>query len=99
MLNLKIQRYAYLCNGKPPCHNDKDCGIKGLGLCTHTTDISYAQNRKILLFDDDYRNDHMIKVADSDTEEWFFEEVVNELFRIIYIRSGIIIISYIGVIA
>lgn len=75
-MNMKIQRCAYICNGKPKCHFDTNCGLYNFnGECTHTTDISYAKNRKLILYSDEYKNNHLKKVSDSDTEEWYFEEV------------------------
>lgn len=71
----KVIRHVYLCDGHPSCYGNPECGLcHAKGSCTHTTDISYAQNRKAIINDPNYPDQHMIKVADSDWEELYFEE-------------------------
>lgn len=71
----KVIRHAYLCDGKPDCYGDPNCGlVHKNGSCTHTTDICYALNRKKIINDPNYPETHMKKYADSDWEEAYFEE-------------------------
>lgn len=72
---MKEQHYAYLCDGHKKCYGDPGCKLVHKdGTCSHTTDLSYAVNRKKVIFDENYHEDHMIKVADSDFEEWWMEK-------------------------
>lgn len=74
LMNTKVTRYAYLCDGKPDCYGTSGCGLVGKGFCMRTTDISYAINRKLIMHSNDYKQQHMKKVADSDWEELFWEQ-------------------------
>lgn len=71
---IKIKRHAYLCDGKPDCYGTSGCSLTGDGPCKRTTDLQYAVNRTKLVADDNFYKAHMIKVGDSDTEEWWMEK-------------------------
>lgn len=72
---MKEQHYAYFCDGHKDCYGNPECKLACKdGVCEHTTDLSYAVNRKKIIFDENYHRTHMVKVADSDFEEWWMEE-------------------------
>ena len=71
----KTIKHAYFCDGKPECYGNANCRlVHYTGSCDHTTDISYALHRKLIIQDEEYCEKHMVKVADSDWEELYFEE-------------------------
>lgn len=72
---MKEEHYAYFCDGHKDCYGDPGCKLAHrTGSCEHTTDLCYAVNRKKIIYDDNYNEKHMMKVADSDYEEWWMEK-------------------------